>query len=400
MTARLDDPHGAFVQRFSPADGKPALAVKDNIAICGIRPTVGIAGECFPIADRDAFVVARWRKSGGALAGRTRMDEGALGASGENPAFGRTDNPRAPGYSPGGSSCGSAAAVAAGEVPVALGTDTMGSVRIPASYCGIVGFKPSRGVLSTRGILPLAPSLDHVGLLAKDVGGIASAFEVLAAYDPEDASSRHLPSVASAASSLADVVVGVPAAFVEEHVEPAISDAFRGAREALEWNGLRVIEIEDAPFLGEQLRKAAFLVAEAEGATVYSALLADPTSGLSLSFRRLLAFGRDMPAARRDAAFETCRRMAAEARRSLEKCDFIMTPTTTQRAFRQGDHPPAGQADLTVFANAAGLPAISLPLQMTASERPAGLQIVGRDLADRATLATALLIEAILMQRI
>ena len=396
-----DDLWGAFVERFPTHPEEVALAVKDNFAIRGFRPTAGIAGGNFPVADRDAFVVARWRSHGRTLLGRTRMDEGALGATGDNPAHGRTENPRAPGCSPGGSSCGSAAAVAGGSVRVALGTDTMGSVRIPASYCGVVGFKPSAGILSRSGVVPLSPTLDHVGLLASDMQALRDAFAVLAAHDPEDPASRRLPPRAfqsSGSPAPVEAVIAVLRDPAGAGVEPEVTAAFQRTRGILEREGMKFVELDNPPFFGATLRKAAFLVAEVEGAAVYSRLLEDPGSGLSPAFRRLLTFGRDLSAERREAAYETCRRLAGEAREAFRRCDFIMTPTTPQRAFRHGEPPPANQADMTVIANAAGLPAISLPMPTWsgAQARPTGLQIIGPDLADEAVLSIASAVETAL----
>lgn len=394
------DPYGAFIERFSDAVGERLIAVKDNFSIRGFRPTAGIGGESFSVAPDDAFVVQRWREKGGGLAGRTRMDEGALGALGFNPFHGRTENPRALGYSPGGSSSGSAAAVASGIVRIALGTDTMGSVRIPASYCGIVGFKPSRGVLSLSGVIPLSPTLDHVGVLGIDVRSIEEAFGILAAPDSNDRYSRNLPRLEAPLTTLPrELVVAVPRNLVGANVEPQILSVFGRVCEAINSEIFPVVTAPPMGFLGQRMRKAAFLLAEIEGAAVHADLVKDAQSGLSPSFRRLLEYGRDLPSSKGEHAYQVCNELAQESRLMLTRFDFILTPTTLERAFRHGNHPPPGQADLTVFANAAGLPAISLPLPMPDGERPAGLQIVGRDLADLAVLELALEIEA-LVQRI
>src|SRR5690606_37664441 len=151
---------------LSPLDGVP-VAVKDNVAISGLaRPGAIVAYET-QIAPADATVVSKLRAAGAVVTGMLNMDEGAFGTTTESPLYGRCRNPLRLDHSPGGSSGGSAAAVAAGLCVASLGTDTLGSVRIPASYCGIVGFKPSHGAIDAGGVLALPPTLDHVGVLAR-----------------------------------------------------------------------------------------------------------------------------------------------------------------------------------------------------------------------------------------
>ena len=143
--------------------------------------TGGIAHYRDNVARDDAFVVRRLRDAGAVILGKLNMHEAALGATGDNPWFGRCENPHRPGYTPGGSSSGSGAAVAAGLAAAALGTDTLGSVRVPASYCGTAGFKPTYGLVSTRGVMPLSWTLDHVGFLAPRVADLGLLFDACAA---------------------------------------------------------------------------------------------------------------------------------------------------------------------------------------------------------------------------
>ena len=170
-------------------DGIP-MAFKDNFDIAGCRPRRGLAGSRTRVAQHDAHVVARLRAAGAVLIGKTNMDEGALGAATDNPHFGATHNPHRHGYSAGGSSGGSAAAVAAGLAVAAIGSDTLGSVRIPASYCGVCALKPTHGEISARGLVPAARRLDAVGVLAREVGDLSVLLQVLAGYDADDPRSR------------------------------------------------------------------------------------------------------------------------------------------------------------------------------------------------------------------
>ncbi|WP_458204559.1 amidase [Haladaptatus sp. NG-SE-30] len=193
-----DDPYNAYVTPFTAdsADGGSLshleIAVKDNLAVQGVPMTVGTDGIAFQ-PDDDATVVERLRRSGVILTGTTNMDALAFGTTGEFSSHGRTENPNAPGYVPGGSSSGSAAAVAGGLVDAALGSDTGGSVRIPASFCGIVGFKPTYGLVPRHGLAPLAPSLDHVGVLASDVMNATTVAEAIAGFDSADYTTIQAP---------------------------------------------------------------------------------------------------------------------------------------------------------------------------------------------------------------
>jgi aspartyl-tRNA(Asn)/glutamyl-tRNA(Gln) amidotransferase subunit A len=169
-----------------------SLGIKSNICVDGLLTTAGSKTLEDYVAPYDASVVERIKSEGGSILGMTNMDEFACGSSGESSFFGATDNPAAPGRIPGGSSSGSAAAVAAGFVDAALGSDTGGSIRNPASHCGIVGFKPTYGVVSRYGLLDLAMSLDQIGPLARDVSCAALLLECIAGHDPKDETSLSL----------------------------------------------------------------------------------------------------------------------------------------------------------------------------------------------------------------
>ncbi|CAN5554672.1 amidase [soil metagenome] len=397
----------AFIDVFpDPTARKPAspdafsvyglpLAVKDNMAIAGHRPSAGIGGDPYPVAEQSSHVVARWRALGGHVIARTNLHEGGLGATSDNLVFGRVDNPAAEGFTPGGSSGGSAAAVAAGIVPLALGTDALGSVRIPASYCGVVGFKPSRGVISRTGIIALSPSLDHVGIFANAIADVEIALRALADEDARDPVARPLLADAETAPrSLEGLVFGLPRSMESVDIEPPVKAAFDDACSRLKAAGASLAPLADDGLTGQRLRKEAFLISEVEGALVHQALVDNPRSALSPAFRSMLEFGRSLPAPRYASALQTCARIGAAARRTASTVDAILTPTTPQRAFRHGEPAPVSQADFTVFANAAGLPALSLP--MACEARPAGLQLTGHDLGDHRLLAIAGLVESVL----
>ena len=324
---------GAFVH-FAPQPGGPgplgslSIAVKDNIDVAGMPTAGGMAPYRGHMAQRDAPCVERLRKAGAAILGKTLMDEAAFGALGDNPWFGRCQNPHRHGYTCGGSSAGSAAAVAAGLCDAALGTDTLGSVRIPASYCGVVGYLPGRGLIDTAGIMPLMPEFDRVGVLAHTIGDAARIASVMAgrALEPRPGAriSRQLPENLGA------------------------------------------------------LRRAALLLVEVEGARIHAALLADKDSKISPTLRAALEFGRDASRER----IARARALLDEAKRWLQDifttCDVLVLPTTPQPAFPFDQPAPETQADFTVLASVAGLSAISVCAGQ-ADGLPIGTQVFGPD---------------------
>ena len=385
--AREDRAIGAFMTLLAPptAIGTGALsglpvAIKDNIDVAGVPTGAGLGGAATP-ALGDAPAVALLRAAGAVILGKTRMDEAALGAGGVNPHWGRIENPRASGRSAGGSSGGSAAAVAAGFCAAALGSDTLGSVRIPAAYCGVVGLKPTRGRLSLTGVVPLSPSFDHIGILAGDVATAALVLKVL--------SPRSVPSHAA----LGLVAIGLPSALASCRIAPAVAAALAAAGARLRAAGHRVTEIAIADWVPDRLRRAAFLVIEVEGAAVYREPLAAESPTLSPRLRRLLQYGRDCPPEKQAAARRAVAAVAAGLDAAFERVDFLLLPTVPDTAFR-GDAAPADQADFTALANIAGLPAISVPAGCDAEGAPIGLQLIGRADAEDRLLALAREIEA------
>lgn len=334
------------------------IAVKDNIDVAGMPCAAGIGALRARLPSDDASCVARLRAQGAIILGKTNMDEAALGALGDNPWFGRCENPRCPGYTPGGSSSGSAAAVAAGLCVAALGTDTLGSVRIPASYCGVVGYIPSAGLIDRTGVVPLAPSLDRVGVLARSVGEAARIAGVMAArtLTPNDSS----------------VNIGLLRG-LEPFVAPPILAAVDAAARRLPH--VQVIDGEGLDFAAA--RRAAWLIAEVEGARVHAELLSDPGSELSPSVRAALEFGRRADRERIARAMKVFEETKAALGKMLGECDVLLLPTTPQTAFAFGAPVPQTQADLTALANIAGLAAISVPAQSPAGGLPIGLQCMG-----------------------
>jgi aspartyl-tRNA(Asn)/glutamyl-tRNA(Gln) amidotransferase subunit A len=355
------------------------LAVKSNIAVQGLPHTAGLGAYRHRVAARDAFVVARLREAGMNVLGTVNMEEAALGAVTDNPHFGRTYNPRRDGFTPGGSSGGSAAAVAAGLARVALGTDTMGSCRIPAAYCGVVGFKPSYGMISLAGVEPLCHRLDHVGILAHTVEDVTAVFRAARGFDPIDPASA-LPAprtaglpVEGAAERDAGVAVldAASRAGLSEPVHRAYARAVErlAARIAIAERRVDVAALADT-------RRAALLVCEAELAVTLATPLARDDGGISPALRSLIAFAQRQSAPRLAAAHLKIDAAELILREALGGSHALFWPTAPQPAFAFGTPVPADQADFTCLANFTGAPAVSLPLAVGDGELPVGGQFI------------------------
>jgi len=365
----------ASTERFSLGrplsilDGIP-VALKDNIDVAGLPTTNGAAvGRR---ADGDADIVSRLRASGAVVIGKLNMHEGALGATTDNPHHGPTQNPWRHGFTPGGSSGGCAAAVAAGLVKAAIGTDTLGSVRIPAAYCGIVGFKPTKGVFDMMGIAPLSPSLDQVGPLCRDIDDIGAVMAVLAdvpAFDDP-------PANASASR------VGVVDPLCIDGCETDTRTAYAAALDAVSavWPQPEAVDLGEIEFA--TLRRHALIFIEAEAAEALAPTWDRLPYAYSDSFRAMLAYGRDAAPARVAAARGSLAAAGEIVRSILARIDFLVLPATPQSAFDFAADTPPNQGDFTGLANMAGCPAIVVPTGVGEDGMPTSVQLLaapGRD---------------------
>ena len=368
-------------------DGIP-IAIKDNIDVAGAPTSGGIRHYRDGIAREDAFVVRRLRAGGAVILGKLNMHEAALGATGDNPWFGRCENPHRAGYTPGGSSSGSGAAVAAGLAAAALGTDTLGSVRVPASYCGTAGFKPTFGLVSTRGVMPLSWTLDHVGFLAPHVADLELLFDACAGFDREWAYARRGPRFLSPkradAGDLRGLRVGRPSLSIA--LEPDVARAWKRSIEALAALGATIVDVELDGYDFSRMRREGLLVSEVEGATFHKEALERDAEGFSAELRGMLAFGASQTAVR---AAQTYRRLAdvrVIARRAFARIDAMVLPTTPQAAFPFSGAVPVDQADLTGFANIVGIPAGCVPFGKNGDGLPLSVQVMASAFEDRLVL--------------
>lgn len=359
------------------------VAVKDNLDVAGLPTSGGLPGRRTRIAREDAAVVARLRAAGAIILGKTNLDEGSLGSAGLNPHFGPTQNPHRAGFTAGGSSAGSAAAVAAGHCSFAIGSDTLGSVRIPASHCGIVGLRPTFGEISTRGLLHAARRLDCVGLLTRSVEDLSIVLNVLTGYDAEDPRSRRrrVPLAPPdwepgrlCSATLADLAA--------LGVEAGVRAVFERALSVL------------APHLGERrevdlrgydftrTRRAALLVMESEMAVEFAADLADAATPVSERLRGLLDYARGKHAPDFVVADRALDAAVLEGRHLFDGVDVLVLPTIGHGPYPLADGERADDADLSGFASLAGCPAISVPMGVLPDGLPIGLQLVARPGAD------------------
>jgi aspartyl-tRNA(Asn)/glutamyl-tRNA(Gln) amidotransferase subunit A len=363
------------------------IAVKDLFDTAGIRTTVGSKFFADNIPEQDAFVVERLKGAGAILVGKTNTHEIALGITGNNPHYGTARNPWDTTRIPGGSSSGSAIAVTTGMALGALGTDTGGSIRIPASLCGIVGFKPTFGRVSLRGVFPLSWNLDHVGPLTKCVKDAALILQVISVYDPIDPASIKMPMSDDLDHLVEDVKGRKIALGVGKFIEAAeleVLDAIHKAGRVFESLGCKVQEVNV-----DWLREAALAnktMTQSDGAAVHRDRLKEHPEMFGEDIRRRLEEGTKTTS----TEYILARRTQAEVRKRFEHFfedyDFLITPTTPIPAPTIEGHDAVEQAGrLTRFTapfNLAGLPALSLPCGFTEEGLPIGLQIISGAWAD------------------
>ncbi len=376
--ARQAAERAAAGRRLGPLDGIP-IALKDNIDVAGVPTSNGLGGTPWRLPQRDAAVTARLRAAGAVILGKLNMHEAALGATTDNAHHGRCFNPHRAGHSPGGSSGGSGSAVAAGLCAAALGTDTGGSVRIPASYCGLAGLKPSFGLVSTGGVVPLSYRLDHVGPLTRTVADCALLLGALAGFDPDCAGSRHGPAVAPppAPGRLDGLRLAVLENFAAETTEPAILDAFAAALDTLRHLGARIETVRQPTYDVVLGRYAGFLRVEAEAAFIHGALYAKEPHRFSDDMKAYLDFGARMGAMKLLGADRIIETAAFEMNQCLAEYDAIVSPATPQAAPAFDTRPPDNAGGYSILANFAGTPAISVPMGRDGHGLPLGLQIAG-----------------------
>jgi len=393
------DPKEAIKAQRPPANTAPLnqalrgipIGIKDLFNTAGILTTAGSKFFAENIPDEDAFVVDKLKQAGAIINGKTNTHEIALGITGDNPHYGTARNPWNTERIPGGSSSGSAIAVATGMALGALGSDTGGSIRVPASLCGIVGFKPTRGRVSTRGVFPLSWNLDHVGPLTKCVKDAAIIMQVISAYDAIDPSSVKMLAgdfLGHLTNDMEGRKVALGSGRYIESSDPEVLDAIHEAAKVFESMGCKVEKVNvDWMRDASHARKTTAL---ADAATVHRDRFKEHPEMFGDDIRRRLEEGAQITA----AEYVLARRTQSEVRKRcelfFESFDFLLTPTTPIAAPTVAGHDAVEQAArlmrFTGPFNLTGLPALSLPCGFTKEGLPIGLQIVSRAWADAKAL--------------
>ena len=408
-------------EALGPLAGVP-VAVKDNLCTRGVRTTCAskILGDYVP--PYDAHVVEALRASGAVIVGKTNLDEFAMGSSNENSAFGNVANPWALERAPGGSSGGSACATAAGLVPMALGSDTGGSVRQPAAFCGITAIKPTYGRVSRYGLVAFASSLDQVGPMARSVRETAALLEVIAGHDRRDATSTDRETGTYLAACDRDVK-GLRVGVVRDLLDGLQDDDVRRAVErtlaVLEKGGATLVDV--ALPHAEHAVSVYYLIATAEassnlarfdgmryglrvpGADLNETYTHTRARGFGPEVRRRIMLGTyALSAGYYDAFYLKAQRVRTLIRRdydtAFERCDVVCTPTTPTPAFALGektsDPLEMYLADIfTLPPSLAGLPAISTPCGKSSDGLPIGLQLVAAPFEEELLCAAAQTVE-------
>ena len=394
------------------------IAVKDNFLTRDIRTTCASKFLENFIPPYDCTTVKKIRASGAIITGKTNLDEFAMGSSVENSAFFATRNPWNTDRVPGGSSGGSAAALAADQCIVALGTDTGGSIRQPAAFCGVVGLKPTYGRVSRYGIIAFASSMDQVGPMTKDVRDCALMLEAIASYDSADSTSANRPVPQYSASLTGDVKglrIGVPKEYFVSGIQPSVEQAVREGVRQLERNGAAIREIS-LPHTDYAVA-VYYIVATAEASSNlarydgmrygHRARAKDLTETYMLSRaqgfgpevkRRIILGTYALSAGYYDAYYLKAQRVRTLIKRDFDEafksCDVIIAPTAPTTAFKIGEktQDPLQMylSDIyTISVNLAGLPALSLPCGFDSEGLPIGLQIIGKHFDESTVLAVA-----------
>ncbi len=415
-TAAAVDQKIAAGEEISPLAGIP-VALKDNLCTKGTATTCASRMLETFVPTYSATVVEKLQAADVPLAGKLNMDEFAMGSSGETSYFGAAKNPWDTSRVTGGSSAGCGAAVAACEVPLALGSDTGGSIRTPAAFCGVVGLKPTYGAVSRYGAVAMASSLDQIGPMGRTVDDVALLFSAIAGPDmARDATSKEYSFDGMLEDGIKGKTLGVPKEFFGPGVSTEVKAAVEQAIQQLEAQGAAVREIS-IPSAGYAL-SAYYIISSAEassnmarydgirygysahaGGSLDDLYITNRSQGLGDEVKRRIMLGTYvLSSGYYDAYYKRAKllqkQIAKEFEAAFAGCDLLVAPTTTTTAYKLGEKvsdPLAMYAGdvLTVPMNIAGLPALSLPCGLDAGGLPIGMQIIGPKWSEKAILSAA-----------
>ncbi|MBP0979232.1 MAG: Asp-tRNA(Asn)/Glu-tRNA(Gln) amidotransferase subunit GatA [Oscillospiraceae bacterium] len=393
-------------EALSPLAGIP-IGIKDNICLKGVKTTCGSKILSNFVSPYDATVVERLKNNDVVFTGKLNLDEFAMGSSGEYSYFGKTKNPINLEYVPGGSSSGPVAAVAAGEAIMSLGSDTGGSIRVPAAFCGLVGLKPTYGAVSRYGLVALASSLDHIGPIAKTVDDTAMLYRAICGFDQKDATSSSIDHKINEDINnfnIKGLRIGVSQKYFGNGVDKEVVDNVKKSIKMFEDQGAIIKEVELPS--GEDALAAYHIMLPAEAssnlarfdgvkygfrAKEYNNLeeMYENTrgEGFGQEVKRRIILGTFILSAQSDSSIYAKgrffqKKIISQMKKVFEQCDIVITPSAPSTAFKfdnmTNDPVKMYMNDMcTVFVNIAGLPAISLPCGTGQNGLPIGLQIIG-----------------------
>ena len=409
--AKASDERRAAGTLLSPIDGIPG-AIKDNICTKGVRTTCASRMLADYIPPYNATVMEKLNGAGLVMLGKLNMDEFAMGSSTENSAMQITHNPRDLSRVPGGSSGGSAAAVAAEETPYALGSDTGGSIRQPAAFCGVVGMKPTYGSVSRYGLVAFASSLDQIGPLTANVRDNAMILNAIAGYDRHDATSinrTYTDFTAELGLGVKGLRIGLPEQFFGEGISPDVRSAVLAAAETYRSLGAEIVHVS-MPSIDHALA-AYYVISSAEASSnlarfdgvrygfrasdyedIDGLYLRSRTEGFGAEVKRRIMLGTfALSSGYYDAYYKKALQVRslvmADFTAAFDKCNAILSPVAPTVAYRIGEKSGnplemyMGDA-YSVPVNIAGLPAISLPCGVGADNMPVGMQLIGREFSE------------------
>ena len=367
------------IKKLSQIDGE-LFAVKANIKVNSFPFHAGIEEFKNNTSFEDDPIIKMIKKNGGIIIGLTNMDEAAFGGSTSSSFYGRCLNPRNINFSVGGSSGGSAATISSGLVDNAIGTDTMGSVRIPASYCGVFGFKPSSTTISNKNLILLSNTYDTIGFFGKSIINISNLLNLINNKDyiyPQN------------------IKCIVPTQIFEDKIEFGVLENFKKTIILLRKNNIQVIEKELDYWNPNLHRKALLKIVESEGAENLNDLLINNRSKITKHLRSNLQFGQNINKADIKKIKEDLLKLKIKTQNIFETFDLILTPTTPQSAFKIEKEQPLNQANFTSLANISDLPSISLPNKGT-YEQPLAIQLNAANNNDKILLKMSSIFEKIL----
>ena len=364
-----------------PLHGIP-ISLKDLYDVAGVKTTGGTRFFAERVATADSAVAERLRSAGAIIVGKANMTEFALG--GIRPEYGPALNPWDHDRTPGGSSSGSGVGVAAGMIYASIGSDTGGSIRVPASFCGVVGLKPTYGRVSRRGMMPLAWSLDHAGPLTRTVRDAGLVLRAIAGHDPSDttSSSARVPSFTGGLRrSLEGVKIGIPEGYFFEGLDPEVATAIDAARGVLRGLGAG-FKKANVPHADEG-GAAVLVIMLSEGATANRKYLTERPENFTLPVRAMFEQGSLTPAVSYIKAQQVRTLLKQEYLAALSGVDALLYPTTPMPAFKPTEPPPSvggvpGAGRFTLTLTLTGLPGLSVPCGFTKSGLPIAMQLVGR----------------------